>query len=107
MARLHGFGGFHSGLPADIRPCSKRQASPVAAPAEAYIDTRTGSLVSLDDSCKDSQTRQGETSVCQPAYYCWKCRQWLPVKNPQKNGASVVTVQAISNRPINPHQRTQ
>ncbi len=77
-------------------------------PAEVYIDTRTGQLISADSESEKHRAGTGKQDDYQPAFYCWKCRQWLPVKNPQKNGASTASpVHAISNRPISPHQRTQ
>ena len=75
--------------------------------AEAYIDTRTGKVISADSRSGKHQTASAEQGYYQPAFYCWKCRQWLPVENPQKRevprgGAA----RAMSARPAapRPHQ---
>jgi hypothetical protein len=78
----------------------RKGGPPESRPAEAYIDTRTGELISADSESEKHQTHTGAEGPCQPAFYCWKCRQWLPVKNPQKHDASVAgPVQALSDRP--------
>lgn len=67
----------------------------------AYIDTRTGRLASLgSESEKAASRRGGAESPYQPAYYCWKCRQWLPLAVPKKGGDSATgPAQALSDRP--------
>jgi hypothetical protein len=86
----------------------RKGGPPDSRPAEAYIDTRTGELISTDSESQKHQAKTGTEGHYQPAFYCWKCRQWLPVKNPQKHDASVAgPVQALSDRPITPHQVTR
>jgi hypothetical protein len=72
----------------------------------AYIDTRTGQLVSMDSESSRDRARQENSGNYQPAFYCWKCRQWLPVKNPKSHGTSVTgPLQAVADRPTSPRQK--
>jgi len=83
-------------------------AAPDSRPAEAYIDTRTGEVVAVDADSENDRERQGDVSNYQPAYYCWKCRQWLPVRNPQKHAPSPAgPMQTLSDRPVVPPGRTR
>ena len=77
--------------------------SPGSTPAEAYIDTRTGQVVSVDSESEKHRAGAGKEGDYQPAFYCWQCRQWLPVKNPRKpDTAANGPVQSLSDRPIAP-----
>jgi hypothetical protein len=74
---------------------------PDARAVEAYLDTRTGNVISADSPSEKHQAGGVGRGDCRPAFYCWNCRQWLPVKRPQKPGASAdVPMQALLNRPI-------
>lgn len=74
---------------------------PVAKPAEAYINPHTGSLVSANSESEKDQASSEGTNNCQPAFYCWKCRQWLPVKNPRSQEVSLGgPLQALSARSV-------
>lgn len=71
----------------------------VARPTGAFFDTRTGDLVSGGETAIPSS----ESRFLQPAFYCWKCRQWLPTQNqnPQHHGPALVgPSQALTNRPV-------
>jgi len=77
-------------------------------PAEAYIDARTGQVISEDSDSQQHGTGAGKANDYQPAFYCWKCRQWLPVKKPQNHDQPVEgPLRAFSDRPASPRQRTQ
>ena len=83
-----------------------RGGAPGSTSAEAFIDTRTGQVVSVDSESEKHRACAGKEGDYQPAFYCWQCRQWLPVKNPQKPEASAAgPVQSLSNRPTTtPHK---
>ena len=99
FAALAGF-VFGGGLAYLLVPKSGR---PDSRAAEAYIDTHTGKLVSLDSESEKHLAAAVERGDYQPAFYCWNCRQWLPVKNPQKPGTSVGRPpNALLNRPVAP-----
>jgi hypothetical protein len=71
-----------------------------AMPAEAYIDIRTGELVAAEAASAQRPGGSPKDEHCQPAYYCWKCRQWLPVRNMQNQGtARTGPLRAASDRP--------
>jgi hypothetical protein len=82
---------------------------PDATPAEAYINVRTGELVFASSDTDKHQAGADKGGDCQPAFYCWKCRQWLPVKNPENRDTTVVRpVRVPPNRPVNlPPQQGQ
>lgn len=70
-------------------------------PAEVYIDPRSGNLLCVDQA-SDEQTSQ-PTAGYAPAYYCWRCRQWLPVRRPQKPGETLAGPrQSLVERPLAP-----
>jgi hypothetical protein len=95
-------GGFllGGGLAYRFAPSGAPRDSP---PAEAYIDTRTGKLISADSLPDKHAAAGGKDGNYQPAFYCWKCRQWLPIKKPQKHDSSLSgPLQAISERPVVP-----
>lgn len=76
--------------------------------AEAYIDARTGDVTSAEPDAQGRQAGPAGIGDYEPAYYCWKCRKWLPVKNPQKQAAPVAgPLQALSDRPLAPRPKTR
>ncbi len=81
---------------------------PDSKTAEAYIDTRTGNVISADRDSQGNQAGAAGEGDYEPAFYCWNCRKWLPVKNPQKHAAPVAgPLQALSDRPIVLQPRTR
>jgi hypothetical protein len=57
----------------------------------------------VDSESEKHRAGAGKEGDYQPAFYCWQCRQWLPVKNPRKPGtAADGPVQSLSDRPIVP-----
>jgi hypothetical protein len=94
-------GGLFGGLGAYAM--LPRRETQRAAPAEVYIDRRSGALLSMDgDAAEDSSPRVPESGY-EPAYYCWKCKQWLPQRKPQKSAGSIEGPrQSLADRPLNP-----
>jgi hypothetical protein len=71
--------------------------------SEAYLDTHTGKLIAVDSESEKHLAAALAKGDWQPAFYCWNCRQWLPVKNPQKPDTPLGRPpHALLNRPITP-----
>lgn len=83
-----------------------RQQERQAAPAEVFIQPRSGELICVEqDSAQDSPPADDRAGF-EPAYYCWKCRQWLPVRSPhQPRHAIEGPRQALSARPLASEER--
>jgi hypothetical protein len=101
-AALAGF-VFGGGLAYFLVP---KRGQPDSRAAEAYIDTHTRNLISPDSDSEKHLAAAVKSGDYQPAFYCWNCRQWLPVKRPQQPGASVGRPpQALLNRPVAPQSQ--
>ncbi len=80
--------------------------TPDSGRAEAYVDTRTGQLISTSSQSEKQLAAALSRGDCQPAFYCWKCRQWLPVKNPEQQVTTVAGPIRAIHRPIIPGPKT-
>ncbi len=80
---------------------SRGAESPAAAAGQVYIDRRSGALVYLDRNPAEAEAGQAVPQNLEPAYYCWKCKQWLPVRNPQRVGDTIEGPrQSLLDRPV-------
>lgn len=80
-----------------------RQAVVREKSAEVHIDPRSGNLLCVDEASGDETSDRAASSGYYPAYYCWKCQQWLPVRRPQKPGESIAGPrQSLVERPMVP-----
>ena len=92
-----------SGRPILLLPKGR---TPDSGRAEAYVDTRTGQLISTSSQSEKQLAAALSRGDCQPAFYCWKCRQWLPVKNPEQQVTTVAGPIRAIHRPVIPGPKT-
>ncbi len=71
--------------------------------SEVYIDPRSGNLFCADAGNGEEPSTSSPEAGYEPAFYCWKCRQWLPVRKPRKAGESIEGPrQSLVERPLVP-----
>jgi len=100
LAIAVGLGGLLGGIA--VYALLPRDEVEQAAPGGVYLDKRSGTLLNVDDATDDTSQRASEGGY-EPAYYCWKCKQWLPVRKPQGPGATLDGPrQALADRPLTP-----
>jgi len=72
--------------------------------AEVYVDPRSGDLLCVDPGDAGEEPQPTPAAGYVPAFYCWKCRQWLPIRKPQKAGDSAAGPrQSLVERPLAPN----
>lgn len=78
-----------------------RQQERQAAPAEVFIQPRSGELICVEQDSAQGSPPADDRAGFEPAFYCWKCRQWLPLRSPhQPRHAIEGPRQALSARPL-------
>lgn len=94
--------GFLLGAVLAYLALPRASAHAVSEADTAYIDTRTGRLASFGSESEKAEAQRGDADGhYRKAYYCWKCRQWLPLSAPKKSGdATALSAQALSDRAV-------
>lgn len=72
-----------------------------ATTAAVLIHPRSGELLCVEDTPAATASPDADRTGFEPAYYCWKCQKWLPVRNPRQPAQGIEGPrQALSARPM-------